>query len=68
MSDKYFDLHMFTAEFLALTPPNRLICSFLLLLVNSTQARHLESTYPPPLLPPLQTFKKSSCPCLQNMP
>ena len=68
MSDKYFELHMFTAESLALIPPNRVICSFLLLLVNATQATHLESTYPPSLLPLLQTSKESSCPCLQNMP
>ena len=68
MSDKYFELHMFTAEFLALTPPSILNCSFLLLLVNSTEATHLESTYSPSLLPPLQNSKESSCPCLQNIP
>ena len=67
MSDKYFELHMFTAEFLALTPPNRLNYSFLLLLVNSTEATHLESTYSPSLLTPLHSSKESSCPCLQNI-
>ena len=60
MSDKYFELHMFTAEFLVLTPPNRLNYSFLLLLVNSTEATHLESTYSPSLLPPLHNSKESS--------
>ena len=68
MSNKYFELHIFIAEFLALTPPNRLNCSFLLLLVNSTEAAHLESTYSPSVLPPLLNSKESSCPCLQNIP
>ena len=67
MSDKHIEFHMFTAEFLALTPPNRLNCSFLLL-VNSTEAKHLESTYSPSLLPPVKTSKESSCPCLQSFP